>query len=69
MLQLCFVISDASLAAFQDVCAGPHMYHALLRQADLEQHTPKGKYTERKHDVAGNGAITLVVAYSEHAGN
>ncbi|XP_050760847.1 dynein axonemal heavy chain 1 [Gymnogyps californianus] len=24
-----------------DVFAGPHMYHALLRQADLEQHTPK----------------------------
>lgn len=45
------------------------MYHALLRQADLEQHTPKGKYTERKHDVAGNGAITLMVAYSERAGH
>lgn len=45
------------------------MHHALLRQADLEQHTPKGKYTERKLDVAGNGAITFMVAYSEHAGN
>uniref|UniRef100_A0A8C3K8B9 Dynein axonemal heavy chain 1 n=1 Tax=Calidris pygmaea TaxID=425635 RepID=A0A8C3K8B9_9CHAR len=28
-------------AAFQDVCPGPQMYHALLKQADLEQHTPK----------------------------
>ena len=45
------------------------MYHALVRQADLEQHTPKGKYTERKRDMAGNGAITLMDAYSEHAGN
>lgn len=58
-----------SHAAFQDVCAGPQMYHALLRQADLEEHTPKGKHTEKKRDVAGNGAITLTVASNEHAGN
>jgi len=45
------------------------MYHALLRQADLEQHTPKGKYAERKRVVAGKGTITLTVAYSERAGN
>lgn len=58
-----------SHAAFQDVCAGPRMYHSLVNQANLEQHTPKGKYTERKPDVARNGARTLKVAYTERAGN
>lgn len=72
-LSLCHSCALLSLtlpshAAFQDVCAGPRMYHSLVSQANLEQHTPKGKYTERKPGVARNGARTLKVAYTERAG-
>lgn len=45
------------------------MYHALVKQADLEQHTPKGKYTERKGDVARSRAMSLMGACTECARN
>ncbi|XP_037242845.1 dynein heavy chain 1, axonemal [Falco rusticolus] len=35
------VLTPGASNMLGDVCAGPRMYHALLRQADLEQHTPK----------------------------
>lgn len=65
----CSVISDTSLTVFQDVCAAPRMYHALVKQADLEQHTPKGKYTERKGDVARSRAMSLMGACAKRARN
>ncbi|KAM6325251.1 LOW QUALITY PROTEIN: dynein axonemal heavy chain 1 [Podargus strigoides] len=34
----------------EDVCAGSRMYHALLRQADLEQHTPEVTTFEMPED-------------------
>ncbi|XP_009915551.2 dynein axonemal heavy chain 1 [Haliaeetus albicilla] len=35
------VLTPGASSILGDVCAGPRMHHALLRQADLEQHTPK----------------------------
>lgn len=45
------------------------MYHALVKQADLEQHTPKGKYTERKGDVARSRVVSLMGACAKCARN
>ncbi|KAM9533492.1 LOW QUALITY PROTEIN: dynein axonemal heavy chain 1 [Guaruba guarouba] len=35
------VLTPAASSPPRDVCAGPQIHHALLREADLEQHTPK----------------------------
>lgn len=49
---------------FQGASAGPHMSQSLVNQADQEQHTPQGKYTEREQGGAGNWATTVKAAYS-----
>ncbi|XP_010013568.1 PREDICTED: dynein heavy chain 1, axonemal-like, partial [Nestor notabilis] len=35
------VLTPGASNISSDICAGPQMYHALLKEADLEQHTPK----------------------------
>ncbi|XP_071611851.1 dynein axonemal heavy chain 1 [Heliangelus exortis] len=45
------VLTPGASNFLEDSCAGPRMHHALLRQADLEQHTPKVTTFKMPEDI------------------